>query len=300
MVDNRVARASQLALLRLTNSSGFESRDRLATANRSLVGQMLRRLVFPKMIRSRPAFTLVELMTVVSVIGILAVIVMPTVRSATTRASGTALLERVRVIRIAVASAEDINPDSLNAPPGEVPGVLREALASGVMHGEEGIAFQLSGQGREIWLTLSAVDGRTATILEHAYAEALREGLSANYQGFVMHVALNGAAASTMPPQGGVSAATPATSASATSSPAQPTPASVAAPDIPGLSPPTADGSPRLYTEPSTGGTPEFFGAMGVHSCNDFVRQNIAWDTYGDVDLTVQFCEMGVISVRRR
>lgn len=194
-------------------------------------------------------FTLAEMLIVICMIGILATIALPNLRGARDRAEATALLERVRVVRTAITGEAFVVPDSLNAPAGAVPAPLADALADSVMRGEGGATLQLSGTGSEIWLTIHAPSGRGPLVLERAYIEAQREGFKARYQGAVLELAMNAAAAATVTT---AQASAAQTAAQAALNPnAQPATATAATP-----------------TPPAVTGPPEITGTRGAWLAN--------------------------------
>lgn len=245
----------------------------------------------------RPGFTLPEMLIVICVLGILAAISLPNIRAATDRANATALLERVRVVRTAVFGEESLVPDSLNAPAGTVPAPLRDALADSVLQGEAAVTLQLSGTGREIWVTLHApAGGRGALVLERAYAEAQREGLAVTYQGPVLQIALNSAAAATVPASAagaptGQSAATAAQPAVATAQPSPP-------PQSPTATAPATQPSPTSFSPPQSW-TPAtmvewWTKTVGVQSCGEMARRNVTIQDW-PIDDAIAFCRSGIM-----
>ncbi len=147
----------------------------------------------------RPGFTLVEMLIVVSMLGILATIVTPKFRDARERAEAAALLERVHAVQLAYEAADEPAAATLKAPKGVVPAVLREGLSEGHFAAEGGLTI-MTGQVGGNQAVLFVFAGNPTQ--ERVLAEVNRQmAIAHRYSRSLLVVGLNAPAIAAMAPR---------------------------------------------------------------------------------------------------
>ena len=147
----------------------------------------------------RNGFTLVEMLIVISLLGILASIATPRFRDARERAEAVALIERVRAVQLAYEAADEPDAATLSSPKGVVPPVLRDGLSDGHFMGEGGVQL-MTGKtmADQALLFLFAVSPAQQRIL----AEVDRQmAVMHRYSRSLLVVPLNAAATIAMTPR---------------------------------------------------------------------------------------------------
>ena len=104
----------------------------------------------------RRGFTLIELLAVLSIIGVLAVVVVPQLLQSTGQARGTALVGRVRSVQVAYTAANAPDAEALSSGAGVVPAAFAGSLNPDHFTGEAGVQLSVVGEGRDVWLRLEA------------------------------------------------------------------------------------------------------------------------------------------------
>lgn len=139
---------------------------------------------------NRRGFTLAELMVVVCIIGILATIALPNVRSARERAQAAAILERINGVELALSgfTREELLAIPASTADGEVPLGMRTALDSTFFRGEAGVTLKLAKAGNPpgTWVLLV----RASTPEQRRVLAAVHTGLPVehSYSGPVLAV----------------------------------------------------------------------------------------------------------------
>lgn len=273
----------------------------------------------------RRGFTLIELMAVVSIIGVLTLISLPRGREAVASARAAALEERIRLVRGAVTGLQLTDFGSLSAPEGQVPGPLQQSLTAGDLDGEADVGIEFNGHGPELWLLLHAPDDAAAIVLDRLVPLLRRSDLTVRLEGTVLHVALSPAAeraaaptvAAANPGPASVPAqAAPSQPAPAQPAPAQPAPAQPAQGQDPAFDPRFVSGANDGVALGSVRGVPPgyqfgdgfsldvpdgmlFSAALepyGVKSCADIVPAKATVNGM-DPDTAEMVCQMGMFGI---
>ncbi|VFQ44815.1 type IV pilin protein [Desulfoluna butyratoxydans] len=99
-------------------------------------------------------FTLIELMTVVAIIGILATVAMPNYRQYVLKARAVELVGKMEMIKTALAvsyAENDAYPNFEKAVSGKVPNALNSLLTDEIFNGPETIQLELSTAVPSVW-----------------------------------------------------------------------------------------------------------------------------------------------------
>jgi prepilin-type N-terminal cleavage/methylation domain-containing protein len=102
----------------------------------------------------RRGLTLIELIFVLVLLGMLALLLAPQLRGATSSARATTLAGRIRAIQTAYAGANEPEAEALRSSAGTVPAALTRALGGEFFHGEAGITLSIVGEGKEVWIRM--------------------------------------------------------------------------------------------------------------------------------------------------
>ena len=108
----------------------------------------------PAQQRGRRGLTLIELIFVLVLLGMLALLLAPQLRGATSSARATALAGRIRAIQTAYAGVNEPEAEALRSSAGTVPAVLTRALGGDFFHGEAGVTLSIVGEGKEVWIRM--------------------------------------------------------------------------------------------------------------------------------------------------
>lgn len=208
----------------------------------------------------RRGFTVMELIIVLSALGILTTLAVPRFRQSMALAEGAALSERVYSVRLAYEEAGSPDAEALVSAEGTVPAGLAPVLNERHFAGEGGVLLRIVGKGRKVFVALRAPDARGQQTRWYFHMLSKNQHLHGNV---VTLVPLSDAAIASIPVTlatrpAGAQAAKPQTSVARPDTPKPPADTAPVVPpvqqpsQVPVTQPPQATQLPAVTQQPVT------------------------------------------------